>query len=158
MRDPFSLSKSRSLNSLTAPNEPQRPVLSRVTKINCLNIRTNNNNNNNNIKGNEFKCASSLDTLPFGQPSEKSQMPPLGPLAPRPWRRPVRARSARLRPRARSARPPPGPPRVPRAAGSHPTQGVSISTALAKAALRINCAASKLRCEKVALKPIKGRR
>ena len=60
--------------------------------------------------------------------------------------------------RARSARAPSGVPQVPRAAGSHPTQGVSISTALAKAALRINCAASKLRCEKVALKPIKGRR
>ena len=65
-------------------------------------------------------------------------------------RPPVRARSARPSARARAKRAPPAP--------QGPTQGVSISTALAKAALRINCAASKLRCEKVALKPIKGRR
>ena len=48
-------------------------------------------------------------------------------------RPPVRARSARPSASAREARAPRGvPPRVPRAAGSHPTQGVSISTALAK--------------------------
>ena len=87
---------------------------------------------------------------------------PLGPVGAegavrtRTARPPERARSARPSARARAKRAPPaGSPQGP---GSHPTQGVSISTALAKAALRINCAASKLRCEKVALKPIKGRR
>ena len=49
-------------------------------------------------------------------------------------RPPVRARSARpsVRPRAKRAPPAGSPPGSPRAAGSHPTQGVSISTALAK--------------------------
>ena len=74
---------------------------------------------------NEFKCVSSFDTLPFGQPSEKSQCPPwplaLWPLGPDPGgaEGAVRARSARA--------PPAGSP-----APQGPTQGVSISTALAK--------------------------
>ena len=98
-------------------------------------------------------------TLPFGIASELSQQP-LGPLALAAPKAPC-ARAARARPcarearaprrRARSARVRPWvPPRVP---GARPgLQGIATT------ALRINCAASKLRCEKAAREPNKGRR
>ena len=86
-------------------------------------------------------------TFPFGIASEVSQQP-LGPLALAAPKAPCaraprrRARSARVRPWV--------PPRVP---GARPgLQGIATT------ALRINCAASNLRCEKAAREPNKGRR
>ena len=154
MRDPFSLSKSRSLKSFPTPSPSLPEASSLLSNENHLNIRRNNE------KGKTISSAFPRWIAFHSASLRKNPNAPLAlwPFGPVGAEGAVRARSARLRPRARSARPPRGPPRVPRAAGSHPTQGVSISTALAKAALRINCAASKLRCEKVALKPIKGRR
>ena len=124
MRDRFSLSKSRSLKSLTHSNEPPRGQL---TKKKDLNIRRNNKKGKNDVQ-----CASSLDSLPFGHPSEKSQCP-FGPLAPRPCRRrrrraraqraPARARAKRasVRPCAREARAPRGvPPGSPAPQGPTP--------------------------------------
>ena len=158
-------SKSRRLNPLTPPNDPQRQTLSRVKKRKTLKPRgklSPEANSRIRHSNNKVKTISSAFPLwiPFHSANHrKNHNAPFGPLAPRPWRRRRRrARAQRAPPPARAKRAPPAPPRVPRAAGSHPTQGVSISTALAKAALRINCAASKLRCEKVTLKPIKGRR
>ena len=84
-------------------------------------------------------------TLPFGIASELSQQS-LGPLALAAPKAPC-ARAARARPCAREACAPRRVPlRSPRAAGSHPTQGVSISMALA------DCATNKLRCEQAALR------
>ena len=135
MLDPFSFSKSRSLKSFPTPSPSLPEASSLLSNENNLNIRRNNE------KG---KTISSALRRWIAFHSASLRKNPNAPLAlwpsalsaPKaPCARAARARpSARVRPPvcARSARPPRGPPRVPRAAGSHPTQGVSISTALAK--------------------------
>ena len=95
---------------------------------------------------NKVKTISSAFPLwiPFHSANHrKNPNAPLGPLAPRPWRRRRRraraqracarpcARAARASARAREARAPRGVPPGSHP-GSQPTQGVSISTALAK--------------------------
>ena len=107
MRDPFSLSRSRSLKSFPAPSPSLPEASSLLSNENHLNIRRNNE------KGKTISGA-----LPrwIAFHSASLRKNPNAPLAPRPCRRRRRrARAqrapARVRAKRASVRPPRGPPR-----------------------------------------------